>query len=137
MPLGGGGLLDDECVAAGVARQKRRDRAEQRILDRRESARSADDEIGVDDVDHLVCERLAYATCLHDDLDVLDNPLLLYFRDVVCDRVAKGPLQIRDELGYVRKYNPRCNTDLDLPPDGSNEVNSSIPRFIACPAVSQ
>ena len=86
----GGRLLHDKDVAVGVAQQERGDGAEQRVLDRREAAGSAEHQVGLDDVEHLVFQGLADAPCAHDDLDLGDIRVLLGLGDLVGDRLRNA-----------------------------------------------
>ena len=75
-------LLDNHQVTIRVSQQERRDRSEQRVLDARQTARAAHDEIWISLVED-VAQRLADAT--GDDLNLDVYTALLCLVDELSD----------------------------------------------------
>ena len=91
-------LLHDEDVAVGVAKQERRDGAEQRVLDAREAACSAKYEVRLNDVEQLLLEGLANATGLYLNLDLRDVVVRLRLGNEGLDGLAECLVHAGNEV---------------------------------------
>ena len=98
-------LLDDQDVAVGVAQQERRDGAEQRVLDGGQAAGTAEDQVGLDDVEHLVLQGLADATGANHNVDGGDGGVGLGLLDLGGDGIGEGVLKPLDQVGDISNAN--------------------------------